>query len=492
MRVKIGPGLYVDAPLDSLEALRAAWAANPLLNYYPQEPQRLFHEAVGFRTPIVAFFGGNQSGKTHCSIADDIIQALSADAVPEHLLPYKRWQPPFHAWICCPKNKKLSEAIFPKIRELVPPSELYRGSFDEALHKNDATLRFANGSTFGFKTYDQDVDAYSSATLHRIHWDEEPPGEHGFEIRKEARARLLKHGGDEILSMTPLLGLSWVYEKIYEPFERGDKRIFCVRADLDDNKYIDATYKAQFLADLTKEEIEARKEGKFVHFRGLVYPEYDERQHVVEPPSIKHVRGLESVVGIDPGARTTAVSFNGFDRDNSMLTYDELYLHDEDAIPENAAKFIRAKLTAWGVKDPLFVIDPSARNRNLVTGENVQNAYARAGIPVLPGQAEKLAGVFEVRRRLQATPRPLWLVSRDCTVTQWEIGRYRMDDRADGKFEVVKENDHIMDTIRYVAMVRPLRFPDPAKDPSVYSHKPGVAPSIDVMLSPRPSMDWDL
>lgn len=497
MRIRIGPGLYTNASLDSpqMEEIREAWARNPLLHYFPQKPQMAFHAAIGRHVPIVAFFGGNQSGKTHCSIADDLIQALDASAIPDHLIAYKRWQPPFHAWICCPKNKKLNEAILPKIRELCPPAAFKGGSFSDAFSKQEAFLEFANGSTFGFKTYDQDVDAYSSATLHRIHWDEEPPGEHGYEIRKEARARLLKHGGDEVLSMTPLLGLSWVYEKVYERWEMGDDRIFCVRADMDDNEYLSEDFKQQFLADLTQEERDARKSGKFVHFRGLVYPEWDEKRHVIDPVKPSHVKRMDTVVGIDPGYRTTAVAFCAFDDDNHLLVYDELYLHEEDAIPENAAKIIKAKVKAWGV-DPMYIIDPSARNREIVTGKRVAQAYKNAGIPVLPGQADVEVGVFEVRRRLQHKDaqdelNPIMHVTRNCRVFQWEIGRYRMDDRADGVFKVVKENDHIMDAVRYVAMTRPIGLGRVAPLPQPYRFEEGIAPPLEVMQTIPVNFDWD-
>src|SRR5438105_4819397 len=76
-----------------LENLQAKYEANPLLGYEPHEKQLKFHKA---QTYIKAFMGGNRSGKTTAGIVDDIIQAVDEDDVPEHLRPFKKFQPPFH------------------------------------------------------------------------------------------------------------------------------------------------------------------------------------------------------------------------------------------------------------------------------------------------------------------------------------------------------------------------------------------------------------
>src|SRR3954471_11680253 len=99
VRLEVAPGLFLEDPSEQVLAeIKSQREANPLTGYFPHSQQLPFHEAIGAKTPIVAFFGGNRSGKTHCSVADDLIQALPKEWVPEHLLPYKRWDPPFHMW----------------------------------------------------------------------------------------------------------------------------------------------------------------------------------------------------------------------------------------------------------------------------------------------------------------------------------------------------------------------------------------------------------
>src|SRR3954470_4195872 len=123
MRVQVGPDLWLEDPSpEELAKFKSIWDANPLTKYFPHSQQLPFHEAIGQKTPIVAFFGGNRSGKTHCSVADDLIQLLPSEWIPDWLKHFKRWKPPVHIWIGVPKYAKLEEAIIPKLRALCPPS----------------------------------------------------------------------------------------------------------------------------------------------------------------------------------------------------------------------------------------------------------------------------------------------------------------------------------------------------------------------------------
>lgn len=255
--------------------------------------------------------------------------------------------------------------------------------------------------------------------------------------------------------MTPLHGMSFTYDLLYE--RRFQPGLTVVTATTDDNPHLDQEAKEKFFAGLTDEERQARREGRFVHFGGLVYGEFSDR-HTVALVDPDHLCGQQVVVGIDPGIRWTAVVFGAFDSDNSLLAFDELFLTDSTV--ESTAKDIKEKLHSWGLSmkardmRPLFVIDPSARNRSLVNAESVEGEFARFGIYCSPGQNQVEAGVFSIKRRLQSEP-PALLVARNCERLIWEFGRYRISSTPDGSFVVVKTDDHAVDALRYVAMFRP-------------------------------------
>lgn len=450
----VPPGLRNDPEVKALLAeLDQIFEANPLQAYNHPALPKVHHKQLQFHaatTRIKGIIAGNRCGKTIGCVVDDLIQAVDPGCLPEHLTPYKKWQPPFRCWIGAPKYAKHEDTILPLIRKFCPRDQLVGDSFDKAYKTQERILRFKNGSTFGFKTYDQDVDAWASAELERVHWDEEPEGDHGYTIRSEGRARLVSTGGDEIIGMTPLFGYSWVYDKIWE--RRHDPGITVVQMRMEDNPWLSAEMIEEFAAELTEDERRARVLGEFVHFGGLVYHMFGDR-HVVPQPEKGHLKGQDIAVSIDPGIRTTAVVFGAFDADNHLLIFDELYLHNEDAIPENVAKAIRNRLAYWEVQPEFYVIDPAGRNRELGTGENVISAYARAGIDCMPGQHDVQAGVFEVMRRLEADP-PAFLVTENCTTWLWERERYRIDPKEDGSFAVLKRDDHLLDASRYLAMAR--------------------------------------
>lgn len=174
---------------------------NPLLGYQPHPKQVSFHES---REPLKAFLGGNRSGKTTAGILDDLIQCVDESVLPDHLLRYKKWQPPFYCRIIVPDfTSTLEGVIFQKLREWSPKSQLVGDRFDKAYEKSTRKLSFKNGSTIDFLTFEQDLDKFGGAAKHRIHYDEEPPKD----IRRESMMRLIDYGGDELFTMTPLHGM---------------------------------------------------------------------------------------------------------------------------------------------------------------------------------------------------------------------------------------------------------------------------------------------
>src|SRR6185436_13836292 len=101
-----------------------------------------------------------------------------------------------------------------------------------AFVKDRRILQFANGSWWQFMTFEQDLDKFGGAALHRVHYDEEPPEQ----VRKENRMRLMDYGGDELFTMTPLQGIGWTYNEIW--MRRHERDITAVQVSIDDNPAI--------------------------------------------------------------------------------------------------------------------------------------------------------------------------------------------------------------------------------------------------------------
>lgn len=472
-----------DKPAKALfEELAKIIKANPLQGYnHPALPKRhqkqLDFNAI--QSPALgtkALIAGSRSGKTVACVVDDIIQAVPDECVPPHLKAFKKWQPPFHVWIGAPKYKKHDDTILPLLRKFIPKSQLIEGSFDKSYKYQKQLLTLVCGSTFGFKTYDQDKDAWASAEVHRIHWDEEPNGDFGRELRYEARARLISTDGDEIISMTPLLGYSWVHDEVWE-VRHSDPKIKVVQMGMADNPWNSPATVAEYASKLSEEEKRMRLHGEFVHLGGMFFEEFRERLHVVDPIRPKHLEGQSIVVGIDPGRNRTGVVWIAFDKDNSALVFDEF--NPKLAVVPDVAAEIKRKNKEWGLRaeDVTYVIDPSSRNTSAINADQVEAAYSREEIYCQWGQNSRAAGILEMKRRLQekgadARPHPTLLFTRDCPQTIEQAERYRRDPKSNDEWAAVPQTDQtrfdLVDATRYGVMSRTWELPyeDPYQTPA--------------------------
>jgi phage terminase large subunit-like protein len=485
--------LYLDNPAVSEEKKREirellrqlgdVYDSNPLQGFYPHSlPQREFGEA---QTPIQAAFAGNRFGKTTSMVVKALCQVVDEDCLPDRLKAwrYRRWKkdkvpsPAGCGRVVVPDlTSTLEGVLLPAFRKWTPKSQLKGGSFDKAWDKQKRILSFANGSWIQCMTYEMDLDKFGGSAMHFICYDEPPPKD----IRTECLYRLADYGGFEMFAMTPLMGIGWIYREIYKKRERPD--ITVIRASIHDNPTLDQATKDRILEATDDRERQAREHGTFAHFGGMVYDAGFEN-NLVDPPDPKFVQTLDVVVGIDPGMRFAGFIWVGFDQEQNGFVFHEEYL-EQGTTDAYRRAIVRAN-KRWGVKQPFYVIDPSAKNRTAVDGRNVQGELQDLGIPTAPAQNDVETGVQQVRRRLKFKK---LFVSRDCRHLRDEAEEYRLkeigrtEETADeDKFAVVKVNDHCLDALRYACMAR--RWLPQSKDPrEPLGWQPGTAPSAkDVM-----------
>jgi phage terminase large subunit-like protein len=438
--------LHVTELLDKLSGLATE---NPLRHWYPHEKQKDFLKS---RSRFKWMLGGNQSGKTTVCCVDDLIQAVDLDALPSHLKPYKWHDPPFKWRVVGPDFDIVEMVVMEKLKELVPPYQLIGNSWDNGYDAKHRVLRFKNGSSCQFKTYQQEAWTHGGATLDRVRFDEEPPRD----IFNENKIRVMARSGDLLVAMTPVQGLTWMYEEFWEPYQVGRlQNSFVQTVDMDDNPAIDEQQQEETLRGYSREEREARKTGHFVHFHGRVYGEFT-TQSVIPEDDVPV--GLPIYVGIDPGIRhMAAVVFMYHTPDDTLVIFEELALKDMNVA--EVATAIKETEIVYGIKPTWYVIDPSARNKQHVTGRNLQLEYADYGVLTFPGQNDVATGISRVKVRLEHKK---LLVMANCTETIKEFRQYRWSKPArqtpnDPKETPIKKDDHLLDAIRYAVMARPYR-----------------------------------
>jgi len=402
------------------------------------------------------FAGGTQSGKTLGGIVDDIIQCCDEDAIPEHLKPFKYWQPPFKCRVVTPSFGHTLDQFQEKVRDWVPRHQLKGGRWESAYSRSDYTLHFENDSYIQFLSGDQDVSKHAGWTGDRVHFDEEPPGDHGRKLYIENKARVAVREGQVMFTMTPTEGITWTGDEVWE--KRGEPNYFGIQVDMDDNPTLTENAKQIVLDGLSKEERAARKSGEFVYLKGKVYPEFDYDLHVVQTPDPEHVNSQDVIICIDPGLTMTAVTWTCFDSDNIALVFDELYTENTNI--ETITQQIKTMNHMWKIKDPYYIIDPTSQNRSQATSSTdmvgIDQVFFQHDIFPIYAHNDVDPGIFQIKRRLQSDP-PALLVSEDCSKLLWELKRYRyheIDTPSGRKIVPVKKDDHGPDCIRYTCAER--------------------------------------
>ena len=287
--------------------------------------------------------------------------------------------------------------------------------------------------------------------MHRVHYDEEPPEAH----RVECQFRLIDYSGDELFTMTPLMGMLWMFERIYEPVQKGLlPEALVVEVDMDDNPHLDEATKRRALLGLSPEERAARKSGNFVHFAGLIYPEFGVESHVV--PMLRDVPVEDMViVGIDPGFRHMAAAvFCSVSPEGVWTVFDEVALKNRTI--REVCEEILARSVRWGRTPRWYVIDPASRNRSSHTGRSDQMEYADHGVVTIAGQNSVVAGLQRMKGLLSEGR---LVVASNCPVTIDQFRKYRWESakrgEGEGREAPIKKDDHLLDALRYAVMSRP-------------------------------------
>lgn len=239
------------------------------------------------------------------------------------------------------------------------------------------------------------------------------------------------------ITTTPA-GYNWVWEKWVDKPLAGYEMI---QASTGENRFLPREYIEDLIANYSGEYARQEIHGEFVFFEGLVYSEWSPRVHVVLPFPIPG--DWTKVRGIDYGYTNPFVCLWGaLDGDGRLTIYDEHYKTRKLIAEHSAAINSRLGRFDW------TVADHDAQ-------DNAEMAHC--GVGTRNAQKDVKRGIQKVKSRLivQADGKPRLQITANCVNTIKEFGIYRWQDiskAADKREEPLKESDHAMDVIRYMAM----------------------------------------
>lgn len=231
--------------------------------------------------------GANRSGKSHGGVIECVSWAHFSTVRREdgrYRTPMGRAIPkgPVYVRVVCPELPSTLDKTHvqrDKLR-LVTPEHWLRGeSFLRAYSVLGHTLHFANGSIIELMSAEQATDKHAGQSIHGIWFDEEMPEQ----IYTENLARLDRDQSAWWFTYTPVMGLRWIYDKIYMPALKSvdENQWFLRQIDIEDNRRnLGAGFIERLEANLSGDERELRLRGRYSVNTGLVYDLFSE-EHTI-------------------------------------------------------------------------------------------------------------------------------------------------------------------------------------------------------------------
>lgn len=393
-------------------------------------------------------FGGNRTGKTECGAVETVWLARG-----NH--PYKPNKSQTNGWVVSLSTQVQRDVAQQKILyylnkdwivDVVMQSgkkeSMEYGIIDKILVRNVS----GKISTIGFKSVDQGREKFQGTSLDYVWFDEEPPED----IYMECKMRVLDKCGEIFGTMTPLKGLTWVYNEVYLN-ERNDPEIWYQNISWQDNPFLNQNEILKLKSQLSSKEIESRCDGKFSSNNGLVYPNFDENFNVIDPFDVP--KEWFDNISIDPGfTNPLSCHFYARDFDNNVYVIAEVYAK-ELPIEEHSKRIHEtAQTLGWQTDSKGYLralIDSASLQKTLACQDSVAQKFYENKILVNTKVNKSLVGLQAVRKYIcNANGIRKLFIFKNCVNMIREIKSY-----AWGSDESpVKRNDHAMDELRYYIM----------------------------------------
>lgn len=418
---------------------------------YKPDPQQLPFHASQKKGRL--YIGGNRSGKTTGGLNEDIWWLRG-----EH--PYREVpKPPVIGRLVTVDFKNgLQKIILPGLRQWLPPSYLINGSWEDSWNGNNHVLTLENGSELEIMSDDQDLDKFAGVPRHFTHFDEEPRKD----VFNECKMRLIDYNGSWWMTMTPVDGMDWSYEDIFEKSELGQNPLIdVIKASPHGNSHLDREAIENMMEGLDEDERKIRESGNYIALGGLIFSHYDAQRHVIEskvPPA-----NWTHYISLDAGINNpTAVLWHAVSPDGLVVTYDEIYVTGRTI--KQVADMIKEKerqYAQYGIIPFLRIADPAIKQRQQVTGLSTQIALSQEGLNFTTPKTRDVSAGLDKMNDYFRTNR--WFITENCPNFQREAKVYRFDsyptakarERNNKKEQPLKKNDHACDSARYFFAFQP-------------------------------------
>ena len=180
-------------------------------------------------------FGGNRSGKTECGAVECVYLARG-------IHPYRQNKAGVAGWVVSLSAQVQRDVAQKKIlhylrkdwiEEIVMSSGRKDSPESGVIDFIRVKSALGGSSVIGFKSCDQGREKFQGTSLDFVWFDEEPPED----IYLECRMRVMDREGEIFGTMTPLKGLTFLYQEIYMN-RHDDPEVWYEFMEWKDNPYL--------------------------------------------------------------------------------------------------------------------------------------------------------------------------------------------------------------------------------------------------------------
>jgi len=369
-----------------------------------------------------------------------------------------RPKPPLHWRVVCESVQIAKDVLIPNFLWWIPKDDVLKVDWRNLI------IYLTNESKIDFFSSEQEAEKFGSTKLHGIYYDEEPRED----IYNMSLPALIDYAGIILMAMTPVHGISWVYDRVWLASKQPSSEIFSIKASVWENPYIPDEQKRTILEDLQGDERKVAEYGDWVQFAGLVWPEFKNEYvgkggHIIDPFPLPKEGTV--YMAIDPMDRTQAVLWLKVLPSKRLIFFDELLT--EDMLVEDVARLIKEKEKTMGfVDDSNRYIDWNASRVDPVSGQSVLAEYARDPFNICCSPAVKdwVLGKSIGKEYWNARDKdgkPLCVVFSTLKHFRRQLVHYvhadykRTGEQHNLPNKPKKKDDHLPDCARYLFAVRP-------------------------------------
>ncbi len=292
-----------------------------------------------------------------------------------------------------------------------------------------------------FFSYDMQREKFQGSTVNIVWFDEEPPAD----IDNECRMRVLAKRGQLIYTFTPLKGNTPLHERLVR-----DSKAFKIFISQDEVPHINKEAQDELFAGLDEADIKARKHGIASFSTGVIYSQPQDT-YVIPRGSLRVEPHWKVIGALDVGINHPTAALKAcIDPDSGVTYVFQEYLASDRPSYENAMR-----IKDWGCP---FVCDPSSWNRSITSGTPPIKDYIDLGLVCIRADNNVFTGINTVRSLFQ---RDKLVITDNLERLLKELRLYRRNEKGD----IIKFNDDLADTLRYLAMgLRYAQFPGVLRD----------------------------